>query len=344
MKIFFRTAVMALLVSGSVASAQDIIDGPEVEWSMSLWGNPRAFTEPAEEFKRLLAERTDGRFQLELFYGAQLSAPKENIDGLQIGAFEAAYSSSAFSPDKNPLAMALDLPFLPIPDLATRQTVIETFFAHPATLEEWDQLGVRRIYTILAPQFEFMGAGEPPLSLSDWDGKRVRALSGLAEAMSALGATSSSISPPEVYTSLERGVIDAASFPFSYAHGSYGLHEVSDWYTANLNPGVNHAHIFVSKQAWEELPEQYQELIESLKEDVYAANIASMAAADEKWIPIFESEGLVAIEYAPEERAQWVERAALPVWDAWVAEQDEARRPGQELLQLILDTAVSESQ
>ena len=125
--------------------------------------------------------------------------------------------------------MGLDLPFLPVPDLETRQKVVEAYQNSPEAQAEWSGLGVKWLHAVLAPQFEFMGAGEPPLKLEDWKGKRVRALAGLAEAMDSLGATSVSISPPEVYTSLERGVIDAASFPFSYAHGSYGLHEVSNW-------------------------------------------------------------------------------------------------------------------
>ncbi|GAB5376420.1 MAG: TRAP transporter substrate-binding protein [Acuticoccus sp.] len=335
-----RTIALAGLAAFAVntASAQDIVEGPEVTWNVSLWGNPRAFTQPAEDFKRLLAERTDGRFTWDLFYGAQLSGPRENLDGLQIGAFEAAYYSSAFSPDKTPLAMGLDLPFLPIPDLPTRQKVIETYFSQPGPSAEWDGLGVKRLYTVLVPQFEFMGVGEPPKELEDWDGKRIRALSGLADAMSALGASSSSISPPEVYTSLERGVIDAASFPFSYAHGAYGLHEVSDWYTANLNPGVNHAHIFVSKPAWDALPEEYKALIEEVKEEVYKLNITGMDEADAKWIPIFD-ETLTAVTYTDEQRQPWIEDVARPVWDKWVEEQEAAGRPGKELLDVILNTA-----
>ncbi|MBJ3778026.1 TRAP transporter substrate-binding protein [Acuticoccus mangrovi] len=336
-----RTIAFACLTvfTAGGATAQEVVEGPKVTWNVSLWGNPRAFTQPAEDFKRLIAERTDGRFTWELFYGGQLSGPRENLDGLQIGAFEAAYYSSAFSPDKNPIAMGLDLPFLPIPDLPTREKVIETYFAQPAAAAEWDGLGVKRLYTVLVPQFEFMGVGEPPIELEDWNGKRIRALSGLADAMSALGASSSSISPPEVYTSLERGVIDAASFPFSYAHGAYGLHEVSDWYTANLNPGVNHAHIFVSKEAWAALPDQYKTLIEEVKQEVYALNMKAMDDADAKWIPIFKDAGLVAIEYTDEQRAPWIEKVARPVWDRWVEEQEAAGRPGKELLQVILETA-----
>ena len=341
MRIFTRVATTATVLAaiGGGALAQDIVEGPEVIWNVSLWGNPRAFTQPAEDFSELLAERTGGKFEFKLFYGAQLSAPRENLDGLQIGAFEAAYYSSSFSPDRNPVSMGLDLPFLPVPDLEARQRVVEAYQNSPEAQAEWSELGVKWLHGVLVPQFEFMGAGEPPRTLEDWNGKRVRALAGLAEAMDSLSATSVSISPPEVYTSLERGVIDAASFPFSYAHGSYGLHEVSSWYTENLNPGVNHAFIFASQSAWDDLPEQYKDLFMEVKEEVYRRNIEAMRAADEKWLPIFEEAGLEPVSYTEAELARWREDIAAPLWDEWVAQQDAAGRDGKKLLDLIVETA-----
>src|SRR3546814_16383430 len=72
-------------------------------------------------------------------------------------------------------------------------------------------------------QDEFRGTGEPPRTIDGWKGKRVRAHGGLGEAMRLLGAVPTSVPAPEVYTALERGVFEAASFPFTYSFGSYKL-------------------------------------------------------------------------------------------------------------------------
>ncbi|OWU68370.1 hypothetical protein ATO1_25345, partial [Phaeobacter sp. 22II1-1F12B] len=73
MRKFAKATVFAAVVAtmGSSALAQDIVEGPEVTWNVSLWGTPRAFTQPAEDFSELLAERTGGKFEFKLFYGAQ---------------------------------------------------------------------------------------------------------------------------------------------------------------------------------------------------------------------------------------------------------------------------------
>lgn len=321
------------------AAANPVVDGPAVKWKLSLWGKPRAFTAGIDKLAELVSERTGGKFTIDVVYGGQLAGPRENLDGLQVGVFEAGVVAAAFHPGKMPLTLGLDLPFLPVPDLETRQRVVEAYFAHPAIKGELDKLGVMRLYTILAPQFEFMGRGTPPKALGDWKGKRIRALAGLGEAMGKLGAVSVSISPPEVYTGLERGTVDAASFPFSYAHGAYSLHEISSWYTVNLNPGVNHAQLLVGKAAYQALPEQYRALIEEVKPAVYAHNIAAMRMADKKWLPLFKKAGLTAITYTDKEKAAWRTTAAQPVWDAWMKERTEAGQPAQALLDLILKTA-----
>ena len=108
--------------------------------------------------------------------------------------------------------------------------------------------------TLLLPQYEFMGTGKPPRNLEDWKGMRVRALGGLGDAMKLLGAVPTSVSAPEVYTALERGTFQAASFPFTYSFTAYKLHEVSKWYTLGMQLGIVHNSVVLSQTAWKALP------------------------------------------------------------------------------------------
>ena len=103
-------------------------------------------------------------------------------------------------------------------------------------------------FTIL-PQYEFMGKGKPPKTLDDWKGLRVRAPGAVGEAFVKLGASLSTVPAVELYTALERGTVDAASFPFTYAHAAYQLHTISTWYTSNLAPGNAGCSAVVNKEA-----------------------------------------------------------------------------------------------
>ncbi|MGJ8586475.1 MAG: hypothetical protein ACSHXD_20485, partial [Marinosulfonomonas sp.] len=41
----------------------------------------------------------------------------------------------------------------------------------------------------------------------------------------------------ETATAFQRGALDAASFPYTYAHVSFGISDEADWLTSNLAPG-----------------------------------------------------------------------------------------------------------
>src|SRR3546814_18446752 len=98
-----------------------------------------------------------------------------------------------------------------------------------------DTWNAEAIFSNLLQQAEFLGAGEPPLKLADWKGKRVRATGGIGDAMRLLGATPTSVPAPEVYTSLERGMINEAAFPYTTRTASFRMHEDDRWGSRKLN-------------------------------------------------------------------------------------------------------------
>ena len=235
MKVVATGVALAL---AALAAPQAAAQGPKVSWNFSVWGNTRAFTRGIEVISQEVAKRTGGNWTIKVAYANQLSPERENLDNLKIGAIEGAMFCSSYHPGKNPGMTALDLPFLPLDNLDIAQGVYEVFYDHPFIQAEMKRWNAVVIMGALLPQYEFMGVGAPPLRLEDWKGKRVRALGGLGEAMRALGATPTTVPASEVYTSLDRGTVDAASFPFSYAHAAYKLNEISKWYTENLSPGA----------------------------------------------------------------------------------------------------------
>lgn len=323
---------LATLGIGSATAAE------KVNWNVSLWGNPRGFTQGVEHLSKELEKRTDGNFTLKLHYGEAVSPVKENLDSVKIGAVEMAALCVSYHPGKTPAMTGLDLPFLPLSTFDIQRTVHEAYYKHPAVVKEMDAWNAEAIFSNLLQQAEFLGTGEPPLKLADWKGKRVRATGGLGDAMRLLEATPTSVPAPEVYTSLERGMINAAAFPFTTAHASFRLHEVSTWFTSNLNPGVINCPLVVNKQSLASLPDEYRKLIYELKPSMYEAMREAYREGDEKWLPIFR-EKMQEIRYAPEEIADLQARGAQPIWDAWVKEVEAKGVPGKELLDLILETA-----
>ncbi len=321
------------------ASAAEMVDGPSVKWNLSVWGKPRAFTAGIETLAKAADERTGGKFQIKIHYGEALSKSRENLDGIKLGAFQMAMFCAAYHPAKNPTLTGLDLPFLPFPNLRVQARVHDAYYQHPAVVADLARWDAKLIMSSLLPQYEFTGVGEPPLKLEDWKGKRVRALGGIGKAMTKLGAIPTTVTASETYTALERGTVEAASFPFTYAHVAYKLTDVGKWHTANLSPGAVNCPVVANTKAWDKLPAQYQKLLLDAKPSAYDALISSYETADAKNLPMMKDKGLVAITYTDAELDRFRAAGAKPVWDDWIKEQSANGVPAQELLDLIMTTA-----
>jgi TRAP-type C4-dicarboxylate transport system substrate-binding protein len=184
---------------------------------------------------------------------------------------------------------------------------------------------------------EFVGKGRPPLTLADWKGKRVRALGGDARAMQLLGASATPLPSTEIYTGLERGMLDGASSLF-YAHAAFKLQDVTNWYTTNLSLSSPSVIISSSNKAFNALPPQYQKLMLDSVPASIDGWIKAFQEDDQKGLDAFKAKGLQAITY-PEDELARLRGLVQPIWDDWVADMDKRGHPGKQLLQIMLDGA-----
>ena len=326
------------VAAGLPAGAEPVVEGPAVTWHMSNWGGPgRGNMAGMEWLVDEVKKRTGGRFEWKIAWGAALSNPKENLDGVRIGAFESAQICSSYHPGKNPATTLLDLPFLPIQDLDVMQAVHEAYFAHPVMQKEMARWNAVLYASTLIPPYEFLGRGKPPKTLEDFAGLRVRALGGMGDAMRILGAVPTTVPAPEVYTALERGTMDAVSFA-PYAHGAFKTYEVAEWYTTNLRLGTPVCAIAINRDAWEALPPQYRTLLTDMKAEQYEVLKRGLEREDGKFLAIFEKR-LQPVTYSEDDRKAFVEKAGHPVWEQWVKEMEAKGLPGRELLDFVLAEA-----
>jgi len=334
---FLAAATAAAGLAGVPQALAQVVDGPKVDWKLATWGKPRAFTAGVELLAKHVSERSGGKFTITIGYGT-FGGEKELLDILSSGALQMSTICSSYHPDKHPGYTGLDLPFLPLPDFDTQWAVHDAFHAHPYIVQELGKWNAMAYSSNLLPQYEFIGKGNPPKSLADFKGMRVRAIGGIGAAMKNIGAVPTSVPATEVYTSIERGTVDAASFPTTYAHAAYKLHEIGSWYTANLAPGTVSCPTVINRNAWAQLPPQYQKLVTEFRPKVKEALMAAYLKADEKNLPLFKRK-LTFVTYSAADLAEFRKAAAQPVWDSWVAEMSAKGVPAKELLDLILQSA-----
>ncbi len=315
------------------------VEGPKLHWMASAWGTRRGFTESLEGLVKYVADKTDGRFKIEIKYGEALSPTKENLDGIQIGAFEVAQSCALYHSGKTPALTGLDLPFLPIFSLEQRAKVHEAYFANPVVQAEMGKWNARFLVSAIMPAYEVMGKGEPPRKIEDWRGMKLQAAGGIGAVMRELGVTTVTVPSVELYQSMERGIIDGAAQPFTYSFATYQLDTLAAWMTTNLALGSPACVSVVNKDAYAKLPDQYKKLLEEAKWPAYEHQIKEYTKIDEVNLKRFKERGIKGIQIDESVRNKIIESAARKSWNDWVKARTAEGLDGQALLDFILAAA-----
>ncbi|MCW9042907.1 MAG: TRAP transporter substrate-binding protein DctP [Pseudopelagicola sp.] len=328
-KILGKAAVAALafgFASEAVAT----------EWNASVWGKRRAFTEHVEKLAELVAEKTNGEFTINVSYGG-LSKPKENLDGISIGAFEMAQFCAGYHRDKNRVVTVLELPFLGVNNLEEEVAVSAAVYAHPAAAEEMAQWNAKLLMTSPMPQYNLVGTGEPRDTLAKMDGMRVRATGGIGQAFSAVGGVPTSVPAPEAYQAMESGVVDTVAFA-QHAHLSFGTINRADWWTANLNPGTVNCPVVVNIDAYDALSDAERDALDSSVDEAIEHYLANYGKLLEKWDSVLAEKGVEKVMISEEELAKFRATAADPIREKWIADMTAQGLPGQELYDLVMTT------
>ncbi len=304
------------------------------EWNVSLWGKRRAFTEHVEKLAELVSAKTNGEFTLNISYGG-LSKNTENLDGISIGAFEMAQFCAGYHRDKNPTITVLELPFLGVSSLEQEREISQAVYAHPAVQEDLARWNATPLMPSPLPQYNIVGVGDAPATLSDFEGFAVRATGGIGAAMETIGAVPTSMSATEVRQALDSGVVKGVSFA-PHAHMSFGTVETGDWWTTNLNPGTVNCPVVANTDALDALSDEHREALlssidEALDHYVESYNSKTMAA----WGPVLEEKGITQVTFTEEELNAFREAAAAPAAEAWLADMNGRGLPAQELYDLV---------
>ncbi|APR06110.1 TRAP transporter substrate-binding protein [Thauera chlorobenzoica] len=96
-------------------------------------------------------------------------------------------------------------------------------------------------------------------TVDDIKGLKIR-IAGLGgEILSRMGAVPQQLGGGDIYTSLEKGTIDAAEWVAPYDDEKLGLYKVAPYYYSPgwWEPGPV-VHFFVNRQEWDKLPKEYQ--------------------------------------------------------------------------------------
>jgi TRAP-type mannitol/chloroaromatic compound transport system substrate-binding protein len=142
-------------------------------------------------------------------------------------------------------------------------------------------------------------ANEPMTTLEDIKGKKVRGVGFWGEIEDKLGASVVALPGNEVYSALERGVVDAAEFSAPNVNLDLGFHEITKYL---VGPGIHQLtslySVTINKDKWNQLPKDLQVILRVAGENMMGKGWARSVTKDMKAMQEFkklEEQGKVEI-------------------------------------------------
>ncbi|WP_232830454.1 TRAP transporter substrate-binding protein [Oceanicella sp. SM1341] len=265
----------------------------------------------------LVAERTEGAVEFQIFPQGQLGSQREMTEGVQLGTLEATVSPAAFLGGFNPAVSVLDIPFLLPDDDAQAQALREGPFGQ-ALCESFNSRGVTCIGLWPNGRKSFT-SNKPIASLEDFAGQKFRVMDSsiLIEQFRALGASAVALPFGELYTALQTGVVDGEENPLDTIR-NMKFYEVQDHMLVSDHGAMEDVILF-NPAFWQSLPEEYRDIITGAFEEVIPDLIAHKAAAVADARKAIEEAGLEVTELTPEQKAAFREAMYPAARDAYLA-------------------------
>ncbi len=242
MKTIQISVVAALAVTMATVAALPAAAQSAGQWQM-LSTLTRTHDHAKEYILRFdnIKKRTNGRLEITLVpYG---ETPHKSTDALRIvrdGLAEMSIWYPAYSSATYPLLGAPGLPFLDPnrPDSAGAQAGADRAWASPAMTAELKR--VHGLFTVMEVSSSYVEPmnfymQKPITSPADFKGQRVRIFGPeLADLVKALGGTPVNIAAPEVYSSLQRKIMDGVITSSGGITGLKWGEQLSSAYVVNM--------------------------------------------------------------------------------------------------------------
>ena len=121
-------------------------------------------------------------------------------------------------------------------------------------------------------------------TVADLQGLKMRVPGFAGEVMAKLGLSVTNIAPGELYTSLERGTIDALEWVGPGMDISMGFHKIAPYYYTGWHEPATELQFLVNEKSFEKLPKDYQQiLLTAMRVSAYDMYIQNYDMSAKAW-------------------------------------------------------------
>jgi TRAP-type mannitol/chloroaromatic compound transport system substrate-binding protein len=322
----FRTRLLLPVLAAVLAAPLPAAAQQVVKWKLlTSWAAGTLPQKLVEQFGEKVKAMSGGRLLIEVLPAGSVVAPAESLDALSAGVIDAQQGGTAYFVTK-------DAAFSMLGDL---QGAWDNPLQAWAWLEQGGGLALaRELYAKYNAYFvtgvwygtESLVSKKPLRSLADFKGLKIRAPVGMGQDIfKALGAAPVNLPGSEVYTALERGVVDASDWGTLSMNQELGYHKLARYpaYPGFHSMPMND--VAVNARKWAALPDDLKAVVEVAARDLCREMVQRHLADDLRVAREAKSLGFEPVDLPAAERQKFRE-LARGVWAQYAGRSPMARR------------------
>ncbi len=287
----------AAVLAASAVSAMPA-KAAEHTWKMATgWGGGPLMELGAKAFAQKIDLLTDGRIKVQVFTGGTLGKALNVSETVKNGIAQCGHTWMGYDWGKDKTAVVFGGFAGSMDSERMLHWLYEGGGAQLQREFRMEKFGVVSMPLFIRTAEAFLHSRKPVRTMEDLKGLKLRTAGAWLEISKGMGAAPVTMPGADVFTSLERGAIDATEWGTLYENISSGFHKVAKYV---IIPGVHQPvapfELVINKEAWEKLSDRDKTLVEQAAKMVTFESWTRIGHEDAKALEFFRSQGNEIIE------------------------------------------------
>lgn len=298
---FLKSGLAAGVVLPAVAAPAIVQAQAPIKWrAQCFWSTSEVTYKAFEGLCARVNKLTNGRLTIEPFSGGAVTGVFESLDAVSAGVLQAQSSWPGYWTGKEPaLSILSDLAFA-----YTDPMQMATWYYERDGLsllrEAYAKFGVH-VVGVTWWGAESLVSKKPIRTIADFKGLKIRSPQGLtADIFTKIGASPVILPGGEVYSALDKGVVDAADWATVSMNQRMGLFEPAK-YSVTIFHSLPVQEFSVNAAAWKALPDELKEIVTTAVHEWGWHQIRKVASEDARVASNIKAKGVTQITWGGEE-------------------------------------------
>jgi TRAP-type C4-dicarboxylate transport system substrate-binding protein len=217
-----------------------------------------------------IVKRSDGRIAVQKFWSSSLRKVGQHLPAIKDGLSEISMISYGYYPSDVPLSRGLEWYYMGCDHADSLLYVCRDMYnKYPELRDEWENKNNAQVLYFTNWSYCPFFMKKPFTTIEELKGQRIRGYGIGAETINRLGGQGIPVIASEVYTSVERGILDGVFAAAVVATQRLNVHEKAPY----IIEGGAGAHapttVVMNRPLWLSLPDDLKEIIVQTADDIY---------------------------------------------------------------------------